>query len=83
MEPFEKNYDFDMASSEWMKNKIKLGGGQYKYVCGHLTTKGKKCLRKPITSTRTCFYHDKTIFRTNKAKRNVEVEKIFSTLKRS
>ena len=61
MEPFEDFYDFDDASSEWMKNKIKLGCGYYKYVCGHLTTKGKKCLRKPTLFKRRCSQHYKLI----------------------
>lgn len=61
MRPFEKTYDFDASSSEWMKNKIKLGNGHYKYVCGHLTTKGKKCLRKPLPFKKACVYHYKLI----------------------
>ena len=60
MQPFEKTYDFDQASKEWMKNKTKLGSGQYKYICGHLTTKGKKCLRKPLKRKKVCFYHYKS-----------------------
>ena len=63
MEPFEENYDFDDASNEWMKNKIKLGSGHYKYVCGHLTTKGKKCLRKPKAFKRKCPQHYKLIIK--------------------
>ncbi len=61
MQPFEKFYDFDAASNEWMKNKIKLRNGQYKYVCGHLTTKGKKCLKKPLPFKRACVCHTKSI----------------------
>ena len=55
--PFEKEYDFDEASKEWMKNKIKIGSGTYKYICGHKTTKGKKCLKKPIRFKGACKYH--------------------------
>lgn len=35
--------DFTEASDAWMKNKIKLGTGQYKYVCGEQTQQGYKC----------------------------------------
>ncbi len=63
MKSFEETYDFVAASNEWMKNKIKLGNGHYKYVCGHLTTKGKKCLRKPLPCKRFCFQHYRSIIK--------------------
>ena len=61
MSNFEDNYDFDEASKEWMKNKVKLSNGYYKYICGHLTAKGKKCLRKPIKFKKACAHHYKSI----------------------
>jgi hypothetical protein len=61
MKPFEKKYDFDKSSSEWMKNKVKLGNGQYKYVCGYICKSGKKCLRKPSQFKKACAYHYKLI----------------------
>ena len=37
--------NFDAASEAWMSNKIKLGNGCYKYICGKITKTGKKCMR--------------------------------------
>lgn len=44
--------NFDESSAAWMKNKIKLPNGQYKYVCGKITKSGKKC-----KNSMNCFLH--------------------------
>jgi len=38
-------FNFDEASAAWMSNKIKLGNGCYKYICGETTKTGRKCMR--------------------------------------
>lgn len=38
-------FNFDAASEAWMANKIKLGNGCYKYICGETTKTGRKCMR--------------------------------------
>ncbi len=35
--------DFDEASREWRKNKIKCKNCYFKYTCNHLSKKGKRC----------------------------------------
>jgi len=35
--------DFDEASRCWMSNKLSIGNGSYKYICGAITKKGDKC----------------------------------------
>ena len=39
--------NFTEASIEWMRNKIKLPNGEYRYVCGKMTKKNKKCKNPP------------------------------------
>ena len=43
------NIDFDLASSEWRKNKKNIGGGIFKYTCNYVHSSGKKC-GKPVNS---------------------------------
>jgi hypothetical protein len=49
--------DFDEASKEWKKNKIKLDNGCYKYICGKTTKTGKKCKNKRKNDSEYCFLH--------------------------
>ena len=43
LDEFLKNHNFDESSDAWMKNKIKINDGVYKYVCGAICKNGKKC----------------------------------------
>lgn len=43
--------DFDLASKEWRKNKVSLGGGQFAYKCQYVHHNGKSCT-KPVYSSR-------------------------------
>jgi hypothetical protein len=40
---FTIDIDFDEASRSWMSNKLSIGNGSYKYICGAITKKGDKC----------------------------------------
>jgi hypothetical protein len=40
-------FDFSEASDAWNANKVKIGQGHYKYICGVLTKSGTKCKNKP------------------------------------
>ena len=59
MEPFEKTYNFDNSSFEWMKNKKALGNGTYKYICGKKCKSGKKCNKPLNRKYKMCIYHYK------------------------
>lgn len=39
--------DFDEASRQWMRNKVKHANCTYTYVCGYTTHKGYPCQNKP------------------------------------
>lgn len=54
---YEVEIDFDDASTQWMRNKTKIGGGSYKYVCVYMTKKGEKCRRSPVMYTDYCVLH--------------------------
>lgn len=49
---YEVSIDFDGASACWNANKKKIGGGVYKYICGHVLKNGNRCQRPP-----TCRVH--------------------------
>jgi hypothetical protein len=38
-------FNFNEASEAWLSNKIKIGNGCYKYICGVTTKTGRKCMR--------------------------------------
>jgi len=50
--------DFDDASSEWNRNKKRIGQ-MYAYVCGTTTVSGKPCQRRPINDGHQCAQHHK------------------------
>ena len=54
--PFTINIDFDIAQKEWRKNKLYLGNGTFKYICGELTKKGSPCKNKPFSNGK-CHIH--------------------------
>ena len=56
---YEVNIDFDEASKAWMKNKIKLNYGEFRYCCLQLTKKGEKCKNK-IIKDNLCHIHLKS-----------------------
>jgi hypothetical protein len=48
---------FDDASNEWMKNKRKVKGGSFKYICEYVKD-SKKCKRDvKFFSNHSCDYH--------------------------
>lgn len=48
--------NFNEASKAWMQNKVKIGNGLYKYVCGQLTKLGTPCQQSP-----NCHIHRKKL----------------------
>jgi hypothetical protein len=40
-------FDFSEASDAWTANKVKIGQGHYKYICGIETKSGTKCKNNP------------------------------------
>jgi len=53
---YDTRFDFVESSKEWLANKISIGQGQYKYVCGTITKTGNKCKNKPIVDEK-CYLH--------------------------
>lgn len=51
--------DFDKASLMWMSNKIAVGNGTYKYVCGATRKDGGKCKNSPYRHHKLCHIHFK------------------------
>jgi|TARA_B100001250_G_C19766238_1_gene774899 hypothetical protein len=51
------NIDFDEASKAWMKNKVKIGEGSYKYVCGAKCKDGTSCRNPPSRPNGRCGRH--------------------------
>jgi len=49
--------DFDYASQCWNHNKIKLGPGSYKYVCGKPLKNGGFCKRRQCKDNEHCYIH--------------------------
>jgi hypothetical protein len=49
--------DFDKASELWRKNKISIGNGCFKYVCGAKRKDGGKCCNKPCKHKKRCYLH--------------------------
>jgi hypothetical protein len=45
---YNTTFDFLESSNEWNANKLKIGQGHYKYICGNSTKSGNKCKNKPI-----------------------------------
>lgn len=59
LDDFLKKYSFDDASTSWMSNKTKTGGGCYKYICGYIKNNGNKCHNKRYRGLTTCKIHSK------------------------
>ena len=51
------NIDFEYASREWNKNKLKLDNGCYKYICLGITKNNNICKKKPKKYTDYCHIH--------------------------
>jgi hypothetical protein len=56
-EPYEVDIDFDGASEAWHMNKKRLANGCYEYVCISNTKSGRKCCRKPNSTSDYCYVH--------------------------
>ena len=56
---YQININFDEASKEWRNNKISIGNGSFKYVCGYLCISGNKCKNKPLKNKSLCHIHNK------------------------
>ena len=54
---YKVDIDFNKSSAEWHKNKIYLGGGNYKYKCISKTQKGLDCKNRPMIHTNICHIH--------------------------
>ena len=55
----EVDIDFDGASEAWHMNKKRLANGCYEYICGVMTKTGRKCCRKPTSTSEYCSFHSK------------------------
>ena len=52
--------DFDDASREWRKNKVRQSFGAFRYRCAHFsTTKQQLCKNKVNPKSDFCSYHCK------------------------
>jgi hypothetical protein len=57
---YDTTFDFLESSNEWNANKLKIGQGQYKYICGTFTKSGNKCKNKPmVDGDGKCHLHSK------------------------
>ena len=56
---YEVDIDFDGASEAWHMNKKRLANGCYEYICGKMTKTGRKCCRKPTSTSEYCSLHSK------------------------
>ena len=54
---YEVDIDFDGASREWRRNKIKKSDGTYQYRCIAITTVGKQCVFASIKGRKCCYIH--------------------------
>jgi len=55
---YEVNIDFDEATTYWKANKLSIGNGCYKYICGKKTTTGNFCNKKPLNGCDFCSIHN-------------------------
>lgn len=56
---FEKEYSFEEASKEWLRNKKRVGYC-YKYICDHyINEKNRNCQRTTISGEKYCSQHSK------------------------
>lgn len=53
----EHTLDFDEAHEAWMRNKTKLRGKLYQYVCGALKRDGNYCKKSPMPNSVRCRGH--------------------------
>jgi hypothetical protein len=54
---YEVDIDFDGASEAWHMNKKRLANGCYEYICISNTKTGRKCCRKPVSTSDYCCVH--------------------------
>ena len=53
------NIDFDGASEVWKSNKISIGNGSYKYLCGKKGNCNNICIAKCLPEENYCRTHFK------------------------
>ena len=53
----ELHIDFDYASKMWRSNKMSIGSGSFKYICGAVRKDGGKCKNKPLKGHHYCYLH--------------------------
>jgi len=51
--------NFDKASIAWRRNKLYIGNGSFKYICGVTTKKGTPCKKTPVKNKNKCCIHTK------------------------
>lgn len=56
---YNTTFNFVESSKEWLANKMNIGQGHYKYICGTITKSGNKCKNAPITDDDKCHLHRK------------------------
>ena len=57
---YNVNIDFDEASREWRKNKVKVANCHFLYKCIGETKNGNPCKNKPLYLSDFCRVHSKT-----------------------
>ena len=51
--------NFDEASKLWRSNKVSIGNGSFKYVCGYIRKDGGKCRNPQYKHHPSCHLHFK------------------------
>jgi hypothetical protein len=71
----EFGINFDKASKEWRKNKIKKKNGNFIYKCGYVYPNGKKCANPQYNN---CLFYHKSgrVLRNCPTKHNIEKKHI-------
>ena len=60
---YKVDIDFDEASRVWRQNKIHIGHGSFRYICGYMTQKGENCKNKPSCRNGRCHIHKKNAYK--------------------
>jgi len=64
---FDNTFDFDYSHQEWMKNKLYLGGGLYRYICEKPgRTSQNICISRCVPGENYCKTHLKMLQYTTK-----------------
>lgn len=57
---YKAEIDFDEASKEWRKNKVRQPNGCFRYKCSHFSTsKQQLCKNKVVGKGDYCIFHRK------------------------